>query len=815
MDFFLKDGVTSTSISSPLAEVADPLRNAALASYDILDTPAETGFDDVVRLACQICATPVALVSLVSTERQWFKARVGFEPSETPIEQSVCAYALADTGTLVIPDMLLDPRTVQNTLVTGAPFVRFYAGAPLVTPSGLKLGTICVLDTVPRLGGLTKAQIDGLQALARQVMSLLEMRRALAGRDIAIARHRTSLVAQDTLIATQRRVSMAGGDLATVLDLVVKGVIEAVPHTEGCVFEEIEGEDLVYRSAVGTLAPHAGLRVPIKTSLSGHCVMHATAIRCADATKEPRSNPDALAILGLKSCIVVPVSRDGSVIGVLLLQSAAADVFSDRDLQLAQLFAGTISGGLAAAGEAEARRAVRASEARYRTVFESAIDYAIVVMDPAGRVIDWNEGAHRVMGWTHDEMVGRSVETFFTREDIEAGTAAKEMQAALAVGRGADERWHLRKDNSRFWANGEMMVLRDEAGAAVGFVKMLRDRTEQRNAVAALQASEASLRTILATIPVGIMIAEAPSGRIVGRNAALDVIAGGPGAEAKNLQTYGQWISFHADGRQVEAREYPLARLLNEDIDEAKLQVEYQRRDESRVWIDIVGRPLRDPEGRRIGAVIAVSDIDSRKKAEAIQSLMNHELSHRMKNLIAMVQAIAMQTMRGATDVAIVRTVLNDRLVVMSRAHDLLLDGFVGKTQIEPVVRSGIGVHDADHSGRFRFTGKTVEIGSRAALSLAMMIHELSTNAAKYGALAVPEGRVDVDWAVDADQRLAIVWRESDGPEVAPPSRKGFGSRLIERSLSGILGGTVSLTFASTGVVCNVAGPLASFQAED
>ena len=809
----MKDTVNPTS--APDDVVADPLRNAALDSYGILDTPAEQGFDDVVVLACQICATPVALVSLVSTERQWFKARVGFEPSETPIAQSVCAFALTSSDVLVIPDMCVDPRTRLNALVTGPPSVRFYAGAPLITPNGLKLGTICVLDTVARPAGLTASQLDGLRALARQVMSLFDMRRTVSSRDTAIARHRTSLLAQDTLIATQRRVSSAGGDLATVLDLVVNGVLEAMPHAEGCVFEEVEGDDLVYRSAVGTLAPHAGLRIPVKTSLSGHCVTQETAIRCADATKEPRSNPDALAILGIRACIVVPVSCDGSVIGVLLLQAATPDVFTDRDLQLAQLFASTISGGLAAAGQADARRAVRASEARYRAVFESAIDYAIAVMDLTGRVIDWNEGARRVLGWTRQEMVGRSVETFFTPEDIEAGIAAKEMQSALTIGRGVDERWHLRKDGTRFWANGEMMVLRDDAGAAVGFVKMLRDRTEQRNAVAALQASEVSLRTILATIPVGIMIAEAPSGRIVGRNAALDAIAGAPGGEAKTLRTYNRWVSFHADGRRVDAHEYPLARLLSEDIDEAKLQVEYQRRDDSRIWIDIVGRPLRDPEGRRIGAVIAVSDIDARKKAEAMQSLMNQELSHRMKNLVAMVQAIAMQTLRGATDVATVRDVLNERLVVMSKAHDLLLGGFVGKTELEPVVRSGIGVHDADHSGRFSCTGNKVEIGSRAALALAMMIHELSTNAAKYGALASPDGRIDVDWTVGADDRLAIVWRESGGPRVVTPTRKGFGSRLIERSLSNILGGAVSLDFAPAGVVCRVEAPLASFKAED
>ena len=808
----------SASSSCPSTILVDPKRLAVLASYAVLDTPAEQGFDDIVALASHMCSTPVALVSLVAADRQWFKARTGFSLNETPLDQSVCAHALGSTDVLVIPDMRKDPRTSHNPLVTGTPPLRFYAGAPLATPEGVTLGTICVMDHVARPDGLTPVQIEALAALARQAVSLMALRRAVATRDEALAVQKASILPQETLIATQRRVSNAGGDFAAILDIVVQGLLEAMPSVEGCVFQEIEGDHLVHRYAVGTCAAHVGLRISIGASLSGACLMGEKAILCGDVLADTRSDMAAAASLGLRSCIVVPVARDGLVIGVLFLQAASVDVFNDRDLQLAQLFAGTISAGLAAAGEADARRAVRSSEERYRAVFESAIDYAIVVMDLRGIVTDWNEGARRVFGWTGEEMLGRSVEEFFTMDDVEAGVARQEMDRALEAGRGADERWHIRKGGMPFWANGEMMVLRDEDGAAVGFVKMLRDRTEQRNAMAALQASESNLRTILATVPVGIMFADAPSGRIVGRNAAMDAITRAPPSkEPKTLATYGEWAAFHADGTRVKAHEFPLSRILKEDLEEAKLQVEYQRRDGSRVWIDIVGRPIRDDEGRRTGAVIAVSDIDARIKAEAMQSLMNHELSHRMKNLLAMVQAIAMQSMRGVSDVATVRDVLSNRLVVLGKAHDLLLGGFVGRTMIEPVIRSGIGVHDDDRSGRFHYRGDPVEIGAKAALALAMMIHELSTNAAKYGALTQPSGFVEVEWMVDRApdaEHFTIIWREVGGPVVAPPTRRGFGSRLIERSLSGLKGGTVALDFAPSGVVCRVAAPLSSFQDE-
>lgn len=160
------------------ALVTDPIRLESLGHYDILDTASEVGFDDVVMLARRLCDTPIALVSLVAGQRQWFKAESGLGACETPIEQSVCAHAMAQGSTLIVPDLTDDPRTRDNTLVTSAPFMRFYAGALLVTPSGQMLGTVCVIDTVARPAGLTPEQTQSLEALARQVMIQLELRRA-------------------------------------------------------------------------------------------------------------------------------------------------------------------------------------------------------------------------------------------------------------------------------------------------------------------------------------------------------------------------------------------------------------------------------------------------------------------------------------------------------------------------------------------------------------------------------------------------------------------------------------------------------------
>jgi GAF domain-containing protein len=147
----------------------------ALQQYNILDTLPEKSFDDITYLASYICESPIALITLVDDKRQWFKSKFGFEVSETPRDVSFCAHAIHQSKPFVVKDAAKDERFAQNPLVLSDPHIRFYAGAPVVDSDGYALGTICVIDHEPR--ELTTGQIDALQALSRQVMALLEMRR--------------------------------------------------------------------------------------------------------------------------------------------------------------------------------------------------------------------------------------------------------------------------------------------------------------------------------------------------------------------------------------------------------------------------------------------------------------------------------------------------------------------------------------------------------------------------------------------------------------------------------------------------------------
>jgi two-component system NtrC family sensor kinase len=161
------------AVPAPIPE-NETERLAALRSYRIVDTLPEEVYDDVVFLASTICQTPIALISFVDEDRQFLKARVGLDVTETPRDVAFCAHAILEPGPLVVNDAAEDPRFAKNPLVTGGPGIRFYAGAPIRTPEGFALGTVCAIDRRPR--GLTAEQERALTALARQVTVHLELR---------------------------------------------------------------------------------------------------------------------------------------------------------------------------------------------------------------------------------------------------------------------------------------------------------------------------------------------------------------------------------------------------------------------------------------------------------------------------------------------------------------------------------------------------------------------------------------------------------------------------------------------------------------
>jgi PAS domain S-box-containing protein len=318
-------------------------------------------------------------------------------------------------------------------------------------------------------------------------------------------------------------------------------------------------------------------------------------------------------------------------------------------------------------------------------VLESATDYAIIAMDLDGLVTMWNRGAELILGWAEKEICGQPASVFFTPEDRQRGIPQAEMRAALTQGFGSDERWHLKKDGSCFWASGEMMPLKDDAGTARGLLKILRDRTEHR-------------------------------------------------------------------------------------------------------------------------------------QAEERQILLNQELAHRVKNTLAVVQAISAQTFRGDGSFADARTSFNDRLIALARAHDVLMSGSWTAASLRALVDGIAVVRGQADERQIHVSGPDVTLGPRAALSFALVLHELATNAVKYGALSTAAGSVFISWGLigsSEEPRLRFEWREQNGPIVQPPGRKGFGSRLIESSFHKEPEDEVTLSYLPDGVKLTLEFGLRALQGSD
>jgi two-component sensor histidine kinase len=240
-------------------------------------------------------------------------------------------------------------------------------------------------------------------------------------------------------------------------------------------------------------------------------------------------------------------------------------------------------------------------------------------------------------------------------------------------------------------------------------------------------------------------------------------------------------------------------------------------------WLESSGYVAeRDPSGaprRVIGITVDVTEhkaveatlrqeIAERERAQAHQRLLIHELNHRVKNTLATVQSIAMQSLRTvAGDDAF--DLFTSRLMALGGAHDLLNQENWEGANLDEVIERMIAVHDRTDDGRFSIKGPRVRLPPNKAVAMAMALHELATNATKYGALSSAEGRVAIRWGVKrSGSELTLSWREEGGPVVLAPERRGFGSRLIERSLAAELGGTAALSFAPSGVHCELTARL-------
>ena len=329
-----------------------------------------------------------------------------------------------------------------------------------------------------------------------------------------------------------------------------------------------------------------------------------------------------------------------------------------------------------------------------------------------------------------------------------------------------------------------------------------------RSGLRQLCERERRFRELLDALPAAVYTTDA-AGRITYYNEAAVTFWGHRPALGTS-EWCGSWKLFWPDGTPLPHDQCPMAIALREDRGVRGMEAAAERRDGTRVPFIPYPTPIHDEAGNLVGAVNMLVDITDRKPAEEQQTLLIRELHHRVKNTLAMVQAITGSTARAVDNIEDFKTALFGRIQSLAKTHLLLADD-ERAVKFDDILRSELDAFDDGSNKRIMLSGPDVALTSQLAVSLGMAIHELTANAAKFGALSVYGGKVEVTWSVTIDaarRTLTFDWVESGGPAVVQPARQGFGSRLMAFVLPGQIQARTGVDYAADGLCVHCSLPL-------
>jgi PAS domain S-box-containing protein len=342
--------------------------------------------------------------------------------------------------------------------------------------------------------------------------------------------------------------------------------------------------------------------------------------------------------------------------------------------------------------------------------------------------------------------------------------------------------------------------IKDASGQVVGVFAEGFDVTEQVRAQQAALESERRLSAATAIARLGVFEWDVEKRIPHMDERAREIFGIEPGHE----------ISFAEITSRIAPEDAERAMSLA-DSGTPRRQIEYRIHlpDGTSRILSSMSDVVRGPDGQVQRIIGVLADITERRRAEDRQRLLINELNHRVKNTLATVQSIAAQTLRAAPDTASAQAAFESRLLALAATHDLLTAESWHGARIADVVSSAIAPFETTRRPQIHASGPAVWVSAPRALALSMALHELATNAVKYGALSRPEGRVTLRWRKTKQSEIALSWVEQGGPKVERPTRSGFGTRLVQRSLARELGGSVVLDYAPEGVRCEIRFPIA------
>jgi PAS domain S-box-containing protein len=457
------------------------------------------------------------------------------------------------------------------------------------------------------------------------------------------------------------------------------------------------------------------------------------------------------------------------------------------------------------------RVAIRQSEIRYRRLFEAAHDGVLILDSISRKITDANPFMSHLLGYRHEELLGKELWEIGLLKDEQASQAAfRQLQKDGQV------RYEDLPLESKSGGKREVEVVAnryDEDGKQV-IQCNVRDITERKRTEGALSASDERFRTLFEMVPSAVYSCDA-RGVIQDFNPRATELWGRTPARGDNSERFcGSIRMFRPNGSFMPHDQCPMAWVvsgkMSEVVDE---EVIVERPDGSRVTAVVNIRPLRNERGEVIGAINCAYDITERKHVEEHQRFLMGELAHRGGNLLAVIQSIVARTLIGAKPLPEERNTLTRRLQALARSQSALMSkGFQGALVTEIIRLEFEGFSD-----RVTAVGPNVMLNSRAAQTFALLLHELATNATKYGALLQPDkGQVDIHWSIEGEgeeARFRFQWRERDGPPVVVPTRKGFGSILLEKLAAQDFGTQPEITFAPDGLSYSIDASLPTMTA--